>query len=96
MMVDAGKFINKLRDRLAIKLDEGMHGGDIMGAFDRSCVQVLVEEHREQKPELTSGQKAAQTRARNRQAREAVTGSSAITRNVTTTNSVDKHEAVGE
>lgn len=75
MQVDAGEFINKLRERLALKLDEGMHGGDILGAFDRSCVQVLVEEHREQK-ELTSGQKAAQTRARNRQVREAVTGSS--------------------
>lgn len=84
-MVDVGEFINKLRDRLAVKLDDDK-SVDIMAAFDRACVQVLVEEHREQK-ELTSGQKAAQTRARNRQAREAVTGSSAITRNVTTTNS---------
>lgn len=74
MMVEIGDFINKLRERLALKLDEGMHGGDILGAFDRACVQVLVDEHNEKK-ELTSGQKAAQTRARNRQAREAVTGS---------------------
>lgn len=69
MQVDAGDFINKLRERLALKLDEGMHGGDILGAFDRSCVQVLVEEHKEQKTELTSGQKAARTRKANRDAR---------------------------
>lgn len=91
MQVDAGEFINKLRERLALKLDEGMHAGDILGAFDRSCVQVLVEEHREQK-ELTSGQKAAKTRKANREAREKagpLTGGQV-------TNSVDKHEVVGE
>jgi hypothetical protein len=90
MTVDAGEFINKLRERLALKLDEGMHGGDILGAFDRSCVQVLVEEHQGQK-ELTSGQKAARTRAKNRQTRQAVTGNSAQQ-----SNSLDKNEAVGE
>lgn len=92
MQVEVGDFINKLRERLALKLDEGMHGGDILGAFDRSCVQVLVEEHRGQKTELTSGQKAARTRKANREAREKagpLTGGQA-------TNSVDKHEAVGE
>lgn len=93
MVVDAGEFISHLRNMLALKLEVGDEG--VLAAFDRACVQVLVDEHNEKK-ELTSGQKAAQTRARNRQAREAVTGSSAITRNVTTTNSVDKHEAVPE
>jgi len=66
-------------------------GVDVLAAFDRACVQVLVEEHQEKKPELTSGQKAARTRARNRQARQAVTGSS-----VQKVNSLDKSEAVSE
>ncbi len=76
MQVDAGEFIGKLRDRLALRIDVGLHAGDIMAAFDRSCVEVLVDEHQE-KP-LTSGQKAARTRARNRATREAL-GSKPLT-----------------
>lgn len=91
MQVNAGEFIGKLRDRLAVKLaidDEptSIIGG-VMMAFDRACVQVLVEELQEKKPELTSGQKAARTRARNRQAREAVSGNPAV---VQPTNSVER------
>jgi hypothetical protein len=90
MQVEIGEFINKLRDRLALKLDDDK-SIDIMAAFDRSCVQVLVEEHQGQK-ELTSGQKAARTRARNRQTRQAMTGSSAVH---PLTNSVDREAGNG-
>lgn len=69
MQVDAGEFINKLRDRLAVKLDTHDYTDQIMGAFDRACVQVLVDEHESHKQELTSGQKAARTRKANRDAR---------------------------
>lgn len=74
MMVDAGEFISHLRNMLALRLEVGDEG--VLAAFDRACVQVLVDEHNEKK-ELTSGQKAARTRARNRQARAAVSGNSA-------------------
>lgn len=88
MQVDAGDFINKLRERLALKLDEGVHGGDILGAFDRSCVQVLVEEHKEQ---LTPQQRGARTRKANREKREKqpLTGGQA-------TNSVDQEAGHGQ
>jgi len=68
MQVDAGEFIGKLRDRLALKLEDGV---DVMAAFDRACVEALTEEHQERKAVngLTPGQKAAKTRARNRKLR---------------------------
>lgn len=70
MMVDVGEFIGKLRDRFAVKQDA--HNLAVMSAFDRACVEVLVAEHREQKTELTSGQKAARTRKANREKRQAL------------------------
>lgn len=64
MQVDAGEFIGKLRDRLAVKLDNHDYNEQIMGAFDRSCVEALVEEHKEQ---LTPQQRGARTRKANRE-----------------------------
>lgn len=72
MQVDAGEFIGKLRDRLSLKLevDEGDEF-DVLAAFDRSCVEVLVDGHQQDKVGRTSGQKAAATRKRNKAERAA-------------------------
>lgn len=64
MQVDAGEFIDKLRERFALKIEGDDHG--ILAAFDRSCVEVLVDGHEKAKNGLTPGQKAAATRAKNK------------------------------
>jgi len=46
MQVNAGEFIGQLRERLALKLDGE---SDVLQAFDRACVEVLVEERLPQK-----------------------------------------------
>lgn len=74
MQVDAGEFIGKLRDRLALALSSDpapAHADNykIMAAFDRACVAALVEEHEDSK-ELTPQQRGARTRAANRQKKQ--------------------------
>ena len=68
MQVDAGEFIDRLRETMEELTEIGLayNYDEMFGIFDRACVKALVAGHRETKPQLTSGQKAAATRARNR------------------------------
>jgi len=79
MQVDVGEFIDRLRGTMEELTEIGLayNYDEMFWIFDRACVKVLVAGHRETKPQLTSGQKAAATRARNRaeRARQQANGS---------------------
>lgn len=72
MLVEAGELIEQLRAIFAVDIDGMETEREAVAVFDRACVKVLVATHNGQgKKELTQGQKAAITRAKNALAKKA-------------------------
>lgn len=73
MQVDAGLFIETLRDGLEQLTDDNVDytAGDILALFDRASVKALVGSrgNGSARQELTPQQRGARTRAKNRAAK---------------------------
>lgn len=71
MTVDAGELIEQLRSIFTVDIDGMETEQEAVAVFDRACVKVLVATHNGKTTELTRGQRAAATRAKNRKEKAA-------------------------
>jgi hypothetical protein len=71
LQIEAEPFTTALRERFALKLEDGLDVSEVLAAFDRATTEAVFQSLNGQHQPLSPQQRAAITRAKNRKEREA-------------------------
>jgi hypothetical protein len=69
--IEAEPFTTALRERFALKLEDGLDVSEVLAAFDRATTEAVFQSLNGQHRELTPQQKAGLTKRRNNALRKA-------------------------
>ena len=70
--IEAEPFTTALRERFALKLEDGLEISEVLAAFDRATTEAVFQSLNGQHKELTPAQRGGLTRRRNNAERKAV------------------------